>query len=225
MNVSQSEDEFYFGFHSHTVCRPEDNMKCVRVHLLHRLIADTILKQCRKTHLFDSLYKLRDVITEVDHIRCAAYGDLELSFQIGVHTNIDDTARSPLCYWPKFLLEMREWIHIATGHFYNMVTLTRAEDSAECYLNDVQRSKISPVCIMSLGPTRICRFEHRTNKNIKPVNIKMEHGSMLVINSETINEWSRTVPKIDGIGSTSILTFMNIESPDPDIAVTRIRIQ
>lgn len=114
--------------------------------------------------------------------------------------------------WTDTLLRIRTDVEIASGHRYNSVLLNlyRDEnDSVGWHSDDEPELGPAPVIAsVSLGATRSFRLRHRQRKDLAPVSIALEDGSLLLMKGATQRCWRHAVPKETGpCGPRINLTF------------------
>ena len=71
------------------------------------------------------------------------------------------------------------------------------------------------IASISLGAPRDFRMKHRTRKELDPVKISLQPGSLLIMEGETQQHWLHSIPRRRGKNAVSErinLTFRNIEA-------------
>ncbi|GAB3554175.1 alpha-ketoglutarate-dependent dioxygenase AlkB [Noviherbaspirillum agri] len=121
--------------------------------------------------------------------------------------------------WTDTLLRIKEDIEHATGHRFNSVLLNlyRDEHDSVGWHSDAEPElgKMPVIASLSLGATRVFRLRHRTRKDLKPVSIELNDGSLLLMAGTTQRFWQHAVPKERSACSRRInLTFRTILMPE-----------
>lgn len=69
------------------------------------------------------------------------------------------------------------------------------------------------IASLSLGETRRFRLRHVTRRDLAPVSIELDHGSLLVMRGDTQRHWRHQVPKTRQVRRPRVnLTFRTIRS-------------
>jgi alkylated DNA repair dioxygenase AlkB len=70
------------------------------------------------------------------------------------------------------------------------------------------------IASLSLGATRRFRLRHRRRKELEPVAVDLESGSLLIMEGDTQRFWKHQVPKTKRVAEPRInLTFRNTGRP------------
>lgn len=117
--------------------------------------------------------------------------------------------------WSPTLLELKAAVEVFTGHRYNSVLLNlyRDEhDSVGWHSDGEPELGIAPVIAsLSLGETRVFRLRHRQRKDLAPVSMALEDGSLLLMQGPTQRCWQHAVPRENRpCGPRVNLTFRQI---------------
>jgi len=120
-------------------------------------------------------------------------------------------------YWTKELLELKSVIEQRSGESYNSCLLNLYHDGNEGMgwhsdgEKDLKRN--GAIASISFGAERKFVFKHRQTK--EKVELKLEHGSLLVMKGETQNHWLHRLPPTKKINQPRInLTFRTIVFPE-----------
>ncbi len=119
--------------------------------------------------------------------------------------------------WLPVLLELKSRAEEASGDKYNSVLLNyyRAGNDSMGWHQD-NEPELGPqpgIASISFGGERRFSFKHRTRRDLKPVSINLEHGSLLLMKGQTQHHWLHSLPKTTRPVAPRInLTFRNIIS-------------
>lgn len=118
---------------------------------------------------------------------------------------------SPLLWTPTLTL-IKERIEKEIGLNFNSVlaNLYRdGKDSVSWHSDDEPELGINPVIAsVSFGETRRFQLRHKSNKELKKVEIALTHGSLLIMKGATQHYWKHQIPKTaKKIGARINLTF------------------
>jgi alkylated DNA repair dioxygenase AlkB len=121
--------------------------------------------------------------------------------------------------WIPVLADLRERVDATTSHHFNTVLVIRYRDGADSmgwHADDERELGPQPVIAsISLGVIRGFSLAHRSRKDVPPVRIELEHGSLLLMAGETQKHWRHSLPKTrKPIGERINLTFRRIVSGD-----------
>lgn len=101
--------------------------------------------------------------------------------------------------WFPVLQELREQVEQATGHRYNSVLLNlyrSGQDSMGWHADDEQALGQQPsIASLSLGGERRFAFKHRNRKDVEPVRLTLQNGSLLLMQGPTQHYWLHQIPK------------------------------
>lgn len=120
----------------------------------------------------------------------------------------------PAPFFPA-LSEVRRAVEGAVGFPFNSVLLNAYRDGADSmgWHSDAE-AELGPrpiIASVSLGATRRFRMKHRT-ADVAPVEIDLEHGSLLVMDDDTQSHWRHAVPKTKRkVGLRVNLTFRRVQ--------------
>lgn len=100
--------------------------------------------------------------------------------------------------WKKELLELGEKLKQKLNIDFSSVLVNlyrHGDDSVAWHADDEAELGINPVIAsISLGATRTFKLRHKVEKTLKR-DIKLEHGSLVVMQGETQHKWIHSVPK------------------------------
>jgi alkylated DNA repair dioxygenase AlkB len=141
----------------------------------------------------------------------AWYGDPE------AHYSYSGLSLEPLPWLP-VILELKTQIETACNTPFNSVLLNLYRDGADSmgwHSDDEPELGERPVIAsLSLGAMRRFRLRHRRRKDLDPVAIDLENGSLLIMEGDTQRFWKHQVPKTRRAVAPRInLTFRNICRP------------
>ncbi|SIT89902.1 alpha-ketoglutarate-dependent dioxygenase AlkB family protein [Pontibacter indicus] len=115
--------------------------------------------------------------------------------------------------WLPVLLELKEKVEAASGDKYNSVLLNyyrHGQDSMGWHADD-EKSLAPGIASISLGGERGFAFRHRTRKDLPPVKLTLQHGSLLLMQGATQQHWHHQLPKTSRpIAPRINLTFRTI---------------
>ena len=117
--------------------------------------------------------------------------------------------------WTGTLLRIKADIEQATQCRFNSVLLNlyRNEHDSVGWHSDAE-PELGPspvIASLSLGETRSFRLRHRQRKDLKPLAIDLDDGSLLLMEGTTQHYWQHCVPKESGTRAPRInLTFRTI---------------
>lgn len=134
----------------------------------------------------------------------AWYGDKGYTYS-GLHN-----APQP---WLPVLLELKERVEAASGDRYNSVLLNHyrhGQDSMGWHADD-EKSLAPGIASVSFGGERGFAFRHRHRKDLPPVKLMLQHGSLLLMQGATQQHWHHQLPKTNrAIAPRINLTFRTI---------------
>jgi alkylated DNA repair dioxygenase AlkB len=115
--------------------------------------------------------------------------------------------------WTDELISLKENIELATGENFNSCLLNLYHDGNEAmgWHSDAEKDlkKNAAIASLSLGAERKFSFKHKDNS--QKVEIRLEHGSLLVMKDETQIHWLHRLPPTKKVTSPRInLTFRTI---------------
>ncbi len=133
------------------------------------------------------------------------YGDPESAYTYSGLTLI------PLL-WTPLLAALKEAVSAATEASYNSVLLNYyrdGRDSMGMHADDERELGAEPVIAsLSFGDTRVLTFKHRSRKDLQPVKVPLQHGSLLVMRGSTQRDWKHGIAKrVSVCGPRINLTF------------------
>jgi alkylated DNA repair dioxygenase AlkB len=101
--------------------------------------------------------------------------------------------------WVPVLQELKERVEEASGHIYNSVLLNlyrSGQDSMGWHADDEPELGEEPaIASLSFGGERRFSLKHRSRKDLKPVNLTLTHGSLLLMQGPTQHHWLHHIPK------------------------------
>lgn len=141
-----------------------------------------------------------------------AFGDAGLAYRFSGNT-------IPAKEWTPTLSDLRKKVEAATGFKYNFVLVNRYRNGND-YIgehrdDEKEIDKQTPIASLSLGASRFFRFRHADKKanrrNVPVVKIRLENGTLLLMNHPTNVYWYHSLPKMASCGSVRInLTFRSL---------------
>ena len=122
--------------------------------------------------------------------------------------------------WTPLLQSIRECIEALTAQPYNSVFLTSdrdGRDSMGMHADDEKELGPQPVIAsLSLGASRCLILKHKRRKDLKPVRLMLQHGTLLVMAGQTQTNWLHGIDKqSQPCGARLNLTFRQIVKPAP----------
>jgi len=122
--------------------------------------------------------------------------------------------------WNETLLKIKHDLEHLTGSIFNCVLLNYyrdQNDSMGFHSDDEPELGPQPVIAsLSLGERRTFVLKHKTRKELKPVKIQLESGSLLVMKGHTQKNWKHGIQKESKpCGPRVNLTFRSIIPRDP----------
>ncbi len=178
---------------------PEISLTPSKEDMLHRLINETPWSQetitlFGKTHLQPRL--------------TAWYGDAQAVYRYS------GKQYQPLP-WTALLEELKRTVEGLVGRRFNSVLLNYYRDGADSMgLHADDEPELGPepcIASLSLGETRTLYFKHRTRKDLKPRNLALCSGSLLVMQGKTQQHWKHGIRKVARhCGPRVNLTFRQI---------------
>lgn len=149
-----------------------------------------------------------------------AFGDLGLSYKFSGNT-------VPAKPWPSALLYVRDMLTRLTGYCFNFVLVNRYRDGrdyiAEHRDDERELDPAVPIASLSLGCARDFVFRHHDarkrgpqKREILPVKLLLEHGSLLMMNPPTNKLWFHSLPQRKNCPGVRLnLTFRRVlKSPE-----------
>ncbi|MBW2495341.1 MAG: alpha-ketoglutarate-dependent dioxygenase AlkB [Deltaproteobacteria bacterium] len=138
----------------------------------------------------------------------AWYGDPE------AHYSYSGLSLEPRPWLPP-ILELKGRVESVCSSTFNSVLLNLYRDGSDSmgwHSDDEPELGAQPVIAsLSLGATRRFRLRHRRRKDLEPVAIDLEGGSLLVMQGETQRFWRHQIPKTRrAVGPRINLTFRRI---------------
>ncbi|XP_072164440.1 LOW QUALITY PROTEIN: DNA oxidative demethylase ALKBH2-like [Diadema setosum] len=179
-----------------------ENLNCdyMKVYEVVRNEADDLLKQCedRLDYFTGDLARIQ-VYGKWHDIRRkqVAHGDSGVTYKYSGVT-------VPAKPWTPLLSTIRDRIQEVTGHTFNFVLINRYANGSD-YMGEHRDDEkdlvaTSPIASLSLGQHRDFVFRHceargsHAKRNIAPVKLELEHGSLLVMNYPTNVYWYHSLP-------------------------------
>jgi alkylated DNA repair dioxygenase AlkB len=117
--------------------------------------------------------------------------------------------------WLPIILELKARIEALCGASFNSVLLNLYRDGADSMGwhsdNERELGERPLIASLSLGATRRFRLRHRKRKEVEPVAIDLERGSLLIMRGDTQRYWKHQLPKSKRVAEPRVnLTFRNI---------------
>lgn len=117
--------------------------------------------------------------------------------------------------WTETLQDIRQAVETATRASFNSVLLNYYRDQRDSmgfHSDDEPELGREPtIASLSLGETRTLTLKHRRRKDIEPVRLPLESGSLLVMKGETQRNWKHGIGKQSRLcGPRVNLTFRQI---------------
>lgn len=178
-----------------------ENLDCDYVMLYSKDEADKLLSECSDQLQYNTgaLAKVKIFGKWHDIPRKqAAYGEPGLSYNFSNNT-------IPARPWIPLLESIRDRIIEVTGHDFNFVLINRYKDGCD-YMGEHRDDEADlvrghPIASLSLGQARDFVFRHvdargkHAKRNIEPVKIELQHGSLLMMNHPTNTYWYHSLPQ------------------------------
>lgn len=144
----------------------------------------------------------------------AGYGDEGVTY---TYSRVTLAAQT----WTPVLRELVSKVRRITGIGYNFVLINRYADGKDCMGEHKDDEKEldpeAPIASMSFGAERDFYFKHQRTRNnkdksIPKVNLKLEDGSLLLMNEPTNKFWYHALPARKSCRDVRInLTFRKVE--------------
>ena len=138
----------------------------------------------------------------------AWYGDEGNDYTYsGIHMN-------PLPWTPE-LLDLKVRVEAVSGESFNSVLLNYYRDHRDSMGmhsdDEPELGKRPIIASLSLGEERTVIFKHKLRKDLKPVRMRLESGSLLLMKGQTQQYWKHGIGKeSQPCGSRVNLTFRRI---------------
>ncbi|XP_063221815.1 DNA oxidative demethylase ALKBH2-like isoform X2 [Bacillus rossius redtenbacheri] len=144
-----------------------------------------------------------------------AFGDAGLMYRFSGNTIFAGE-------WPCVVRELRDHLYKVTGEFYNFVLVNRYRNGddhmGEHRDDESELDPSAPIASVSLGQSRQFVLRHKDarkkgpdRRNISPVKITLEHGSLLMMNPPTNQYWYHSLPRRKNCPGVRVnLTFRRI---------------
>jgi alkylated DNA repair dioxygenase AlkB len=176
-----------------------------------------ILLPCDAADYFQALmtnipWKNDETIIYGKHIitarKVAWYGDDAYAYSYSGTTRV---ARA----WNRELRALRSLVEEKSGEKFNSCLCNLYHDGSEgmAWHSDDEDAlgKDTAIASLSLGAERKFSLRHKRAREIRPISIQLEDGSLLVMKGATQTNWQHTVPKSAKVTSPRInLTFRSI---------------
>ncbi len=181
-----------------------------------RLIAD-FLTRPQSDAYFAELLDLVEWTQQIIRIRGREVASPRLSAWYGdpdAHYSYSGLSLSPRPWLP-VILELKTRVEAVCNSPFNSVLLNLYRDGADSmgwHSDDEPELGERPVIAsLSLGATRRFRLRHRRRKDLEPVAIDLENGSLLIMEGDTQRCWKHQLPKSKRVAEPRVnLTFRNI---------------
>ena len=117
--------------------------------------------------------------------------------------------------WTPLLLALKDCVEQICNHTFNSVLLNYYRDCHDSMGfhsdNEPELGRNPVIASLSLGETRTFVLKHKSNKALKPVRIKLNDGSLLLMGGQLQTYWQHGVPKVaTPCGPRINLTFRTI---------------
>lgn len=123
---------------------------------------------------------------------CAWYGDADARYGYSGQT------LEPLP-WPDPLAALRVRLESALGIAFNSVLANLYRDGADSMgWHSDDEASLGPqpvIASLSLGATRRFVLRHRSRRDLKTLDLALQHGSVLIMAADTQRHWRHAVPK------------------------------
>ena len=116
--------------------------------------------------------------------------------------------KTPVSPWTTEFKDIRDKISLTTEQNYNTCVL-QIYNSGNVGIKphkDKEMNEGSKICSISLGETRIMRFER---SGFEPVDIALDKGDLCIINYPTNNYWLHSIPMDDSTHIRASLIYRN----------------
>ena len=119
--------------------------------------------------------------------------------------------------WTQTLLDIKRSIETVAGNHFNSVLLNYYRDhrdSMGLHSDDEPELGERPIIAsFSLGEERTIIFKHKTNRDMKPVRLRLASGSLLLMKGQTQRHWKHGINKETyPYGPRVNLTFRRVRS-------------
>lgn len=186
-----------------------------------RFIAD-FLTRPQSDAYFAELLDLVEWTQQIIRIRGREVASPRLSAWYGdpeAHYSYSGLSLSPRPWLP-VILELKTAVEAVCRAPFNSVLLNLYRDGADSmgwHSDDEPELGERPVIAsLSLGATRRFRLRHRRRRDLEPVAIDLENGSLLIMAGDTQRCWKHQLPKSKRVAEPRVnLTFRNICRPPP----------
>ncbi|XP_006825635.1 DNA oxidative demethylase ALKBH2-like [Saccoglossus kowalevskii] len=178
-----------------------ENLDCDYVQLYTRAEADELIQRCERQLDYNTGKQAQVHIFGKWHTisrKQVAHGDTGLTYTFSNN-------RIPARPWTPLLTEIRDNISRLTGHEFNFVLINRYKDGNDHIgaHRDDEDDLVSkaPIASLSLGQPRDFVFRHAdsrgksASRQISPVTVELQHGSLLLMNYPTNTYWYHSLPK------------------------------
>jgi len=122
--------------------------------------------------------------------------------------------------WKPELLELNTKLKEKTGIDFSSVLINlyrNGDDSVAWHCDDSPELGLNPyIASISLGATRTFKLKHLEDKTLKR-DIKLEHGSLLIMAGEIQHKWQHSVPKEEEESPRVNMTFRVINEQENDL--------
>lgn len=182
---------------------PKDSRK-----IFNQLEKEILYERDTKVHVFGKWHSVPR--------KQASYGNTGLSYTFSGAT----VSAKP---WTPLLRQLRDTLIAVTGYTFNFVLVNRYNNGSD-YIGehkDDERElvKKSPIASLSFGEERDFVFRHqdtrgsKATQKIEPVHLKLQSGSLLMMNFPTNSFWYHSLPvRKKSLGPRINLTFRHMHS-------------
>ncbi|XP_046363603.2 DNA oxidative demethylase ALKBH2-like [Haliotis rufescens] len=178
-----------------------EKLDCDYLRLYSRREADELMSECERVIEYNSGHLARVQIFGKWHDiprKQVAHGDSGLSYSFSGNT----VHARP---WLPLLASIRDTISSVTGKEFNFVLINRYKDGCDHIgeHKDDEKDLVRghPIASLSLGQPRDFVFKHQdargknASRKIKPVQIELQHGCLLMMNHPTNSFWYHSLPQ------------------------------
>ncbi len=120
--------------------------------------------------------------------------------------------------WPPVLASLRDRVETASGARFNAVLANLYRDGADSmgwHADDEPELGRDPIIAsVSVGAVRRFTMRHATRRDVEPLVLELEHGSLLVMAGSTQHHWRHALPKTRRtVGPRVNLTYRSVRTP------------
>ncbi|EDO42093.1 predicted protein [Nematostella vectensis] len=177
-----------------------ENLDLDYVQLFSNPEANKLFQEAEKVIKYDSVSKVF-VFGKYHSVprRQTSFGDEGLKYTFsGVTVTPQHWKEAP------FLQDLRDYLVDITGQTFNFVLVNRYKDGndhmGEHRDDEKELVRSSPIASLSFGQARDFVFRHKdcrgrtSTRNIDPVKLELQNGSLLLMNHPTNHYWYHSIP-------------------------------